>query len=140
MTKPQIWVAAFLALFILLFLVGRISKNTGTPQPETSNPVPQTEQMTSEEVPGSELVRRLGCLGCHGSNLEGTRMGPALTGLQEYWNRDNLINYLRNPNSYMDKDRFKAYKEKYLGIVMPSFGNVNVKDLGKVSDYLLSLD
>ena len=140
MTKPQIWVAAFLALFILLFLLGRVSKNTGLVEDNpTSNPTPQREEMTQEEVSGADLARRLGCLGCHGTDLKGTRMGPSLIGLSQNWSRDNLINYLRNPNSYMDSDRFKAYKEKYPGIIMPSFNNIDIKDLGRISDYLLTL-
>jgi hypothetical protein len=67
-------------------------------------------------------------------------MGPSVKGLKEFWsNRDNLINYLRNPNSFMDADRFKEYKVKYPNGIMPSYGNKDVKDLGKIADYLLGL-
>ncbi len=137
MTKSQIWVAAFLVLFLGLFLLSRLTmEDKATENIKTGNPVPQTD-ISSDEISAADLITRLGCRGCHGADLSGTRMGPELTGLQEYWKRDELINYLRNPNSYMDKDRFRKFKEEYPGIMMPSFNNVDVKELGKVADYLL---
>jgi cytochrome c2 len=138
MTKPQIWVAAFLALFILLFLLARLTKeeDTSTEMP-VENPVPQTN-MSSENLSGADLVNRLGCVTCHGRDLKGTTMGPDLYGVSQYWSRDKLINYLRNPQSFMDNDRFKEYKEKYQTI-MPPFNQVDVKDLGKIAEYILSL-
>ena len=66
-------------------------------------------QQSNEEISGEKLVMTFGCTNCHGANLAGSNMGPALIGLKEFWgSRDDLINYLRNPNSYMDSDRFKA--------------------------------
>jgi hypothetical protein len=66
-------------------------------------------------------------------------MGPNLYNVKQYWTRDQLINYLRNPSSYMDSDRFQEYKKKYPGIIMPSFGEIDVKELGKIAEYLLEL-
>ena len=89
---------------------------------------------------GDKLIQSFGCTNCHGADLAGTNMGPSLKGLKEFWSsRDNLINYLRNPNSFMDSDRFKEYKAKYPNGIMPSYGNKDVKDLGKIADYLLTL-
>jgi hypothetical protein len=139
MTKSQIWVSAFLVLFLALFLLSRVTEEDNAHENTLpGNPMPQSN-IASEELSASDLITRLGCRGCHGSELTGTRMGPKLTGMQEFWSRDELINYLRNPNSFMDRDRFKKYKEDYPGILMPSFGNVEPKDLGKISDYLLNL-
>jgi hypothetical protein len=39
----------------------------------------------------------------------------------------------------MSKDRFKDYKAKYPNVIMPSYNNVDVKDLGKIAEYLLQL-
>ena len=137
MTKPQIWVAAFLVFFLLLFVLGQITKKEDTKKalPE-QNTVPQSN-LSSENLSASELVGKLGCISCHGSDLKGTRMGPPLQGLKEFWGRDKLINFLRNPSSYSDTDRFKEYRKKYPGLIMPSFNQVNVKELGKIADYLL---
>ena len=98
--------------------------------------------MTEEpavEINGALLLKNFGCLNCHGADLEGSSMGPKLTGLSEFWNRDRLINYLRNPNSFMDSDRFKEFKKIFPNMIMPAYGNKDVKDLGKITDYLLGL-
>jgi cytochrome c2 len=140
MTKPQIWIATFLALFILLFLLARLTKETETNQtvPSVDSPVPQTG-LSSENLSPRELITKLGCVTCHGNDLNGTRMGPSLHNVSEYWSRDKLINYLRNPTSFADTERFKKFKEQYKGLIMPSFGNIEVKELGKIADYLLEL-
>ena len=138
MTKTQIWVAAFLTLFIFLFLLARITKEDDPGNDKViENPVPQSN-MTSEELTGQQLVTRLGCVNCHGTELQGTKMAPAITNLSQFWSRDKLVNYFRNPSSYMDSDRFKAYREKYPATIMPPYNNVDVKDLGKIADYLLT--
>jgi len=98
----------------------------------------QMGEQTTSELTGDKLIQSFGCINCHGADLAGTNMAPSLKGLKELWSsRDNLINYLRNPNSFMDSDRFKAYRAKYPNGIMPSYGNKDVKDLGKIADYLL---
>lgn len=138
MTKPQIWVAVFLLLFIVLFLLGRITqKEEPTKDFSGMNNQSMGEQNTTE-LSGDKLVQSFGCINCHGADLAGTNMGPSLKGIKQYWSsRDNLINYLRNPNSFMDKDRFREYKQRFPNGIMPSYGNKDVKDLGKIADYLL---
>ncbi|WP_337865346.1 cytochrome c [Ignavibacterium sp.] len=138
MTKPQIWVAAFLFLFIILFLIQNATK-THEPEKDFSQMgSSMMQQESNENLSGAQLMNNFGCLSCHGANLEGTAMGPALVNLKEFWSRDNLINYLRNPNSYMNQKRFQEYQEKYPNMIMPAYGNKDVKDLGKIADYLLS--
>ena len=137
MTKPQIWVAAFLALFILLFLLGRMTKEKDSNNSiVNTNAVPQSS-MSSGNISGADLIARVGCINCHGNNLAGTAKGPTLIGIKQFWSRDQLINYLRNPNSFMSANRFKDYKEKYPDVIMPSYTNIDVKDLGKIAEYLL---
>ena len=139
MTKSQIWVASFLVVFLILFFLGRVSKNVDSENGQTTtSPMPQSN-MTSEDLSGQELTSKLGCVNCHGTELNGTKMGPSLHNVKDNWTRDNLINYLRNPSSYMDSDRFKEFKRQYPGVIMPSFNNIQVKDLGKVAEYLLGL-
>jgi cytochrome c2 len=95
--------------------------------------------MSSEEISGAELVKRLGCTSCHGTELKGSRIGPDLSLVKNFWSRDQLINYLRNPGSYMDTERMKQLKKDFPGIIMPPFSQVDVKDLGKIADYLRGL-
>jgi hypothetical protein len=139
MTKPQIWVAAFLFLFIVLFMIGRLTREEEPMRDLSGMDNSQMGGQTNTELTGDKLVMSFGCVNCHGADLAGTNSGPSLRGLKEFWgSRDALINYLRNPNSFMDSDRFKAYRSKYSSGIMPSFGNKNVKDLGKIADYLLT--
>lgn len=139
MTKPQIWVTIILFLFIGLFMLGRLTKEEKIHKDFSDmGNMPVTEEPLGE-LTGAQLMSNFGCLNCHGAHLEGTSMGPQLTGLNDFWNRDRLINYLRNPSSYMDSDRLKEYKKKFPNMIMPAYGNKDVKDLGKIVDYLLEL-
>lgn len=138
MTKPQIWVAVFLLLFIVLFLLGRITQKEEPIKDFSGMNNQSMGEQNTTELSGDKLVQSFGCINCHGADLAGTNMGPSLKGIKQYWsNRDNLINYLRNPNSFMDKDRFREYKQRFPNGIMPSYGNKDVKDLGKIADYLL---
>jgi mono/diheme cytochrome c family protein len=140
MTKPQIWIASVLVLFFLLFILEKNTQRSDVQKKETPNmvPVPQTGESSRASTP-EQLVGSLGCTGCHGSDLSGTKMAPALYNVKQNWSRDELINYLRNPSSYMDSDRFKNFKAMYPNVMMPSFSNIDVKELGKIADYLLKL-
>ncbi len=138
MTKPQIWVAAFLLLFIVLFFLGRITQKDEPVKDFSGMNNTQMSEQNTAELTGEKLVQTYGCINCHGADLAGTNMAPSLKGLKEFWSsRENLINYLRNPNSFMDSDRFKAYRAKYPNGIMPAYDNKDVKDLGKIADYLL---
>ena len=138
MTKPQIWVAAFLAAFILLFILQKATKKEEAPRDLSSQMNnPMTEQGTTE-LSGQQLISNFGCTNCHGNDLAGTNLAPALNNLTQFWGKENLLSYLRNPNDYMNEKRFQEYKEKYRGQIMPSYGNKDIKDLGKIVDYLLA--
>jgi len=139
MTKPQIWLAAFLFLFISLFLLGRLTRSPREEKKQSSNPVPQGEMSNqSQELSPKDMMVRLGCIGCHGVDLAGTMKAPSLIDIKANWSKDKLINYLRSPDSFMDSDRFKAYKQKYPGAIMPSFNNISVQELGKIAEFLLN--
>lgn len=136
MTKTQIWLSGFVILFIALFMLGRLTKKE---TPESEMMQTQMMQKDSKDASVEQMLTSLSCTKCHGGDLKGTGMAPTLYGLKAGWNRDNLINYLRNPSSYMSSDKFKVYKEKYKNVMMPAFNNVDVKELGKIADYLLNL-
>lgn len=138
MTKPQIWVSAFLFLFILLFVLGRLTKKEETEVSfNTRSDNPAAEIFT--DMTGADLFGNFGCTKCHGSDLAGTKTGPPLVNISENWGREKLIAYLRNPSSYADSERFREFRKKYPGQIMPSYGEKNIKDLGKIADYLLGL-
>ncbi len=135
MTKPQIWIASFLALFILLFILQRVTK-----EEEKFMPIPMgnlQNQPSDGNLSAQELIANFGCTNCHGNSLEGTKQGPALKDISKNFGRGKLIAYLRNPGSFVGSERFQKYREQYPGVIMPNFGNKDVKDLGKIADYLL---
>ena len=140
MTKPQIWVAAFLVLFLILFGLSRITDQSELHNKGTLNPQDMMgqSQQSGKPLTAEEMVSSLGCVNCHGKDLTGTKMAPSLMQVKNNWSRQNLINYLRNPQSFMDSERLKEYQKKYPGVIMPSFNNVDIKDLGKIADFLLS--
>ena len=139
MTKPQIWLAAFLLLFIFLFLLGRVTRGPREENKQISNPVPQGEMSNqSQDLSPKDMMTRIGCTGCHGVDLAGTMKAPSLIDIKGNWSKDKLINYLRNPEAYMEGDRFKVYRQKYPGAIMPSFNNISVQELGKIAEYLLN--
>ncbi|MGK9475497.1 c-type cytochrome [Melioribacter sp. OK-6-Me] len=135
MTNAQKWLTAFFGIFLLLFILGRILQKEETLSlPENYS---EKTMQSNQELDAMTLIRQNGCVSCHGQNLEGSTIAPALVNIKEHWTRDRLINYLRNPSSYSSDERFKEYKLKYKNIVMPAYNNLDVKDLGKIADFLL---
>jgi len=138
MTKPQIWVTAFLLLFILLLVLGRLTKEEKSERDFSGQMNNTAEEQSGSELAAEQLIKNFGCVNCHGADLSGTNMGPSLKNLSDHWGKESLITYLRNPSAFMDEERFKEYRKKYSSQIMPSFGEKNIKDLGKIAEYLLS--
>jgi hypothetical protein len=136
MTKPQIWVAVILILFLTLFFLGRLTRTDDYIHDDKTDYMQNEMREPRPELTGKDLVAELGCMSCHGVDLNGSGMGPSLYGLENNWSRDNLINYLRNPSSYSSDSRFQEYKQKFRGVLMPSYGHIDVKELGKIAEYL----
>ena len=140
MTNAQKWVAAFLVLFLLLFALSRIVKKDDVIHGDIQNFDESSFQgESSQEEDGLTLITKAGCSACHGGDLKGSVKAPSLISVKEYWSRDNLINYLRNPADYSGDKRFEQYKAKYNSI-MPSYSRYDVQSLGKMADYLLNLE
>ena len=135
MTNAQKWIAVFLGLFLILFLLERITKEE---EPVTHLAMEQMSQQSGTD--GLVLIKQSNCFSCHGSDLNGTSLGPALANIKQFWTRDALINYLHNPLSYKGDARFNNYRAKYKNSVMPSYEKINVEGLGKIADYLLSIE
>ncbi len=138
MTNAQKWIAAFLGLFLLLFLLGRLTRKEEESMPPMMGQMSNQSAQVSGDADGKTLTQQGGCISCHGEDLQGTQIAPALANLKEHWTRDALINYLRNPSSYSGDKRFEQYRAQYKNVVMPSFNNLDVKMLGKLADYLMT--
>jgi mono/diheme cytochrome c family protein len=137
MTNAQKWISVFLGLFLVLFILGRATKKDDSANYMNENYSSATTSESERIEDGLTLIKKNGCIVCHGQELNGSKMAPALIDIKKHWSRDGLINYLRNPSAYKD-DRFDEFRLKYPKIVMPSYNNIDVKDLGKIADYLLT--
>ncbi len=137
MTNAQKWILSFLGVFVILLVLTWITmsdESNSNTQPQMSSNMEQSNVQDENLA----LFSKTGCVACHGADLTGTAMAPSLVNVKEFWKRDALINYLRNPSSYSTDKRFVEYKQQFKSI-MPSYNNVDVKDLGKMADYLLQL-
>ena len=142
MTNAQKWVTVVLAAFIFLFILSDILKeDTIIRHDDFQNyGTGEFNEERSQDAPGLALIKQNGCLACHGQDLRGNpNLGPSLYNAKKHWNRDKLINYLRSPLDYSRDPRFAEYKNQFRNIMMPSYENLDVKDLGTISDYLLGL-
>ncbi|MFC2083921.1 c-type cytochrome [Bacteroidota bacterium] len=137
MTNAQKWVAVVLGLFLVLFLISRFTKNDD--QADTNfDSYNEQESSSNTKTDGLDLVTKIGCISCHGDDLKGTELGPSLFLVNEYWSRGKLINYLRNPSSFSGDERFEEYKKTYRAL-MPSYNNIDVKQLGIIAEFILGL-
>jgi mono/diheme cytochrome c family protein len=137
MTNAQKWVISALCIFLLLLFIEIKTKKEEQPVPQMPGQMSQQQTTASNDADGLTLINQNNCAGCHGSDLNGSAAAPALTSIKQYWTRDKLINYLRNPSSYSGDPRFDVYRSKY-NAIMPAFNNIDVKELGKIADYLLT--
>lgn len=137
MTNAQKWILAFLSLFVILSIITWVTYDDESNIPANYS---QNEMMGNNNTDneGLALANKIGCANCHGAELKGSGMAPSLVSVKEYWKRDDLINYLRNPSSYGNNERIAEYKEKFKS-VMPAYDNIDVKELGKIADYILNL-
>lgn len=145
MTNAQKWVTAFLVVFIFLFVLANLVKDDEIIVPHEVDNYAQKEvtegTAQTNEVPGLALIKQNGCMSCHGQNLQGNgNLGPSLYNAKSHWTRDELINYLRSPSDYSNDPRFEEYSNRFKNIMMPSYENLDVKDLGLIADYILGLE
>ena len=91
MTKPQIWVAAFLAAFILLFILQKATKKEEAPLDLSFQMNNQMSEENTAELSGQQLISNFGCTNCHGNDLAGTNIAPALNNLTQFWGKESYL-------------------------------------------------
>lgn len=88
---------------------------------------------------GARVYAAQGCALCHGSDATGSSLGPTLHGKAAFWTREKLIEYLKAPVAYAEKDaRLSRQKKKY-SLPMSQFDKVPEDELGLVADFVLHL-
>lgn len=88
---------------------------------------------------GAALFQSQACVTCHGADGAGTAFGPTLQGKKAFWTRETLVEYLRNPQAYTEKDaRLSAQARKYT-LPMTRFDKLTQPELEAVADHVLAL-
>lgn len=91
----------------------------------------------AKPLDGATLYQRQGCMACHGPNLQGSTMAPALGGLTAHWTVDELVAYLNDPKGYAAGDeRLRKQGEAYRS-PMPPYRNVGEEGLRTLAAWLL---
>lgn len=89
---------------------------------------------------GKKLFDAQGCATCHGSDYKGTQLGPPLARLKKTWKRQELLQYLKNPEQYAEKNpRLKKLASNYSMMKMPGFDFLKPTELQAIMDFLFTL-
>lgn len=80
----------------------------------------------------------LGCAKCHGDDRQGQRSGPALVKIADHWNESELLEYLKNPKSFVEANPRLSYLDEQYPIAMPAYAATNEEDLKKLADFILN--
>jgi cytochrome c2 len=80
----------------------------------------------------------LGCFKCHGENRQGQRSGPPLVKIIDHWDEESLLEYLKNPKTFVQSNPRLSYLGEQYPIAMPAYGNIDEKDLRKLAEFILN--
>ena len=98
------------------------------------------EDQAHDDPPGTRLFAKHNCVLCHGENGEGKTTGPPLSGLREHYSKQQLLEFLRNPESYArHDDRLRRQLEGYVAM-MPGYGYLDSLELEQLADHVLSFE
>lgn len=84
----------------------------------------------------SEIFATNNCTMCHGKELEGSGLGPALSNLASKWNEEELKSYIRDASKYEDTGNRLSHDPKYVMVMPPFLGSE--EDLDTLVEWLLT--
>ncbi len=93
--------------------------------------------------PGAAARGRLvfeteGCGACHGDQLEGTEIGPPLTGVASHWRRPDLEAFLKEPAPILVSDPRLIELGRHFEVDMPGVSAASDPEVADLAVYLLS--
>lgn len=88
---------------------------------------------------GAEVYAAQGCGLCHGPEGAGTSFGPELRGKARFWTRATIVEYLKAPVAYAEKDPRLVEQRKRYPLAMRAFDHVPEDELSAVADFVLGL-
>jgi len=138
MTNAQKWVTVFLLLFVLLLALSKLTNKDEKSSSEANYSEENVNPNETVQINAEKLISQNKCLTCHGRDLGGSGMGPSLTNLSDNWEKDALINYLKDPSSFLNIARMAVLREKY-GSDMPAVKNLSNDEISAIAEFLLKL-
>jgi len=91
-----------------------------------------------EGAHGNEIYRMQNCANCHGPTGAGGSLGPALAGLEKYWDADELAEYFVDPKAFEERDeRLRELKSSHSG-TMTSYANLSEDQRLTLARWLLA--
>ena len=138
MTNAQKWVTVFLILFVLLLALSKLTNKDEKSSSEANYSEENVNPNETVQINAEKLISQNKCLTCHGRDLGGSGMGPSLTNLSDNWEKDALINYLKDPSSFLNIARMAVLREKY-GSDMPAVKNLSNDEISAIAEFLLKL-
>ena len=129
----MIGVCMLAGIFISVFL----SNEANAPQSGTVVDRPEQNGANTVKSKGQTLFQQ-NCQSCHALDKDLT--GPALRGVEErgpWTDRANLIKWVKNPAAFIPTSSYtKALKQKFGGVIMPSFPQLSDEELHAIFEYI----
>jgi mono/diheme cytochrome c family protein len=88
---------------------------------------------------GAALYASKGCTLCHAEDGAGTTFGPSLQGKKQFWTREKLVEYLKNPLAYGEKDKRLSEQARKFTLPMARFDMLTPEELSALADHVLSM-
>ena len=86
---------------------------------------------------GEQLFKERGCATCHGADLKGTQMAPALQSNKKKWKKEALIQYITNPAAEKKKyPRLVEMSKNYTMMQMPP-NKMDAQQMKALVDFLM---
>ena len=80
----------------------------------------------------------LGCVKCHGENRQGQRSGPPLIKIIDHWDEASLLEYLKDPKTFVQSNPRLSYLDEQYPIAMPAYGTTDEEQLRKLAEFILN--
>lgn len=88
---------------------------------------------------GAQLFREQNCVQCHGPEGRGTNLGPALFDKKSFWTRQELAQYLTDPQARIQKDERLAKQADLYRLPMTKFVALSREQRLAIADHVLAL-
>ena len=94
----------------------------------------------SDTLPGRQVYEVKNCTRCHGVDAEGGTSAPSLRFIGHRLSKEQIVEFLKDPALYTQKDARLAGQAGKYPTRMPGFPFMAPADLERLAEYLLALN